>query len=150
MRKKIHLKQSLVMSEPNHTKVFVNGTFDALHAGHLALLNYAKSLGDYLIVGIDTDERVKEKKGPSRPVNSKEDRALMLINLKAVDEVRYFSTDKELEDLVKSVQPDIMVVGSDYLNKKVIGSEHSKQLRFFKRIDEYSTTKIIQSIIDRR
>ena len=66
-------------------KIFVNGTFDVLHAGHLALLNYAKSLGDYLVVGIDTDERVKEKKGPTRPVNSVEDRTLMLINLKAVD-----------------------------------------------------------------
>lgn len=138
------------MSEPNHTKVFVNGTFDVLHAGHLALLNYAKSLGDYLIVGIDTDERVKEKKGLSRPVNSKEDRASMLVNLKAVDEVRYFGTDKELENLVKSLQPDIMVVGSDWKDKSVIGSYHSTKLIFFDRIDEYSTTKIIQSIIDRR
>jgi len=130
-------------------KIFVNGTFDVLHAGHLALLNYAKSLGDYLVVGIDTDERVKEKKGPTRPVNSVEDRTLMLMNLKSVDEVKHFGTDEELENLVKSVQPDIMVVGSDYINKKVIGSEHAKQLRFFNRIDEYSTTKIIQSIIGR-
>ena len=130
-------------------KIFVNGTFDVLHAGHLALLNYAKSLGDYLVVGIDTDERVKEKKGPTRPVNSVEDRTLMLMNLKSVDEVKHFGTDEELENLVKSVQPDIMVVGSDYINKKVIGSEHAKQLRFFNRIDEYSSTKIIQSIIGR-
>jgi len=130
-------------------KVFVNGTFDILHAGHLALLNYAKSLGDYLVVGIDTDGRVKEKKGPTRPVNSVEDRTLMLINLKAVDEVKHFGTDEELENLVKSVQPDIMIVGSDYIDKKVIGSEYVKQLRFFNRIDEYSSTKIIQSIINR-
>jgi len=138
------------MLEKNLTKVFVNGTFDVLHAGHLALLNYAKSLGDYLIVGIDTDQRVKEKKGSSRPVNTKEDRALMLVNLKSVDEVRYFGTDEELENLVKSVKPDIMVVGSDWKDKSVIGSYYSSELIFFNRIDEYSTTKIIQSIIDRR
>ena len=130
-------------------KVFVNGTFDVLHAGHLALLNYAKSLGDYLVVGIDTDERVKEKKGPTRPVNSVEDRTLMLINLKAVDEVKHFGTDEELENLVKSVQPDIMVVGSDWKDKSVIGSYYASNLIFFDRIDEYSSTKIIQSIIDR-
>ena len=131
-------------------KVFVNGTFDVLHAGHLALLNYAKSLGDYLIVGIDTDERVKEKKGSTRPVNGVEDRALMLINLKSVDEVKHFGTDEELENLVKSAQPDIMVVGSDWKDKSVIGSYHAAKLIFFDRIDGYSSTKIIESIIDRR
>lgn len=131
-------------------KVFVNGTFDVLHAGHLALLNYAKSLGDYLIVGIDTDERVKEKKGSTRPVNSVEDRTLMLINLKSVDEVKHFGTDEELENLIKSAQPDIMVVGSDWKDKSVIGSYHAAKLIFFDRIDGYSSTKIIESIIDRR
>jgi rfaE bifunctional protein nucleotidyltransferase chain/domain len=129
--------------------VFVNGTFDVLHRGHLELLNYAKSHGDYLVVGIDTDERVKEKKGLTRPVNSAEERALMLLNLKAVDDVRYFSTDEELENLVKSTKPDIMVVGSDWKDKSVIGSYYAAKLIFFDRIDEYSTTKIIQSIIDR-
>jgi rfaE bifunctional protein nucleotidyltransferase chain/domain len=129
--------------------VFVNGTFDVLHRGHLLLLNYAKSLGDYLIVGIDTDERVKEKKGLNRPVNSDQERSFMLMNLKSVDEVRFFSTDVELENLVKSVKPDIMVVGSDWKGKSVIGSYHSAELKFFDRIDEYSSTKIIQSIIDR-
>jgi rfaE bifunctional protein nucleotidyltransferase chain/domain len=129
--------------------VFVNGTFDVLHRGHLELLNYARSFGDYLVVGIDTDERVKEKKGESRPVNTTEDRSFMLMNLKSVDEVRYFSTDKELEDLVKSVKPDIMIVGSDWKGKSVIGSYYSAELKFFDRIDGYSSTNIIQSIIDR-
>jgi len=132
------------------TRVFVNGTFDVLHAGHLALLNYAKSLGDYLIVGIDTDERVREKKGPTRPVNSAENRSLMLLNLKSVNEVFQFNSDEELEKMVKSVKPDIMVVGSDWKDKSVIGSYYAAKLIFFDRIDGYSTTKIIQSIIDRR
>lgn len=131
-------------------KIFVNGTFDVLHRGHLELLNYAKSLGDYLVVGIDTDDRVKEKKGTTRPVNSDQERSFMLKNLKSVDEVRFFSTDKELEDLIKSVKPDIMVVGSDWKDKSVIGSYYSAELQFFDRIDGYSSTRIIQSIIDRR
>jgi len=131
------------------TKVFVNGTFDVLHRGHLSLLNYAKSLGDYLYVAIDSDERVREKKGSSRPVNSLKERMFILENLKSVDFVLSFSNDKSLENLVKILKPDIMVVGSDWKDKSVIGSYHTSKVIFFDRIDEYSTTKIVQSIIDR-
>ena len=130
-------------------KVFVNGTFDVLHRGHLLLFEYAKSFGDHLIVAIDSDERVKEKKGSSRPINSLWDRAFMLSNLYHIDEVRTFDSDEDLEELVKYYKPDIMVVGSDWKDKPVIGSQYAKELKFFDRIDEYSSTKIIQSIIDR-
>lgn len=130
-------------------KVFVNGTFDVLHTGHLSLFQYAKSLGDYVIVAIDSDERVKEKKGPTRPINCLWERAFMLSNLSTIDEVRTFDSDEELEDLVEYYKPDIMVVGSDWKDKPVIGSQHAKELKFFDRINEYSSTKIIQSIIDR-
>ena len=129
--------------------VFVNGTFDVLHPGHLSLFEYAKSLGDHLIVAIDSDERIKEKKGPTRPINCLLDRAFMLANIYTVDEVRTFNSDKELEELVEYYKPDIMVVGSDWKDKPVIGSQHAKELKFFDRIDGYSSTKIIQSIIDR-
>ena len=131
-------------------KVFVNGTFDLLHRGHLELLNYAKSFGDVLYVGIDTDERVKCNKGLSRPIYTLEERVFMLKNLKAVDIVLCFSSDKSLEGLVKTIKPDIMVVGSDWRDKSVIGSYYAAKLLFFDRIDEYSSTKTIQSIIDRR
>lgn len=131
-------------------KIFVNGTFDLLHRGHLELLNYAKNLGDYLCVGIDTDDRVKEKKGDTRPIHNQEERKIFLENLKAVDEVKLFSSDKELENLVKSFKPDIMVVGSDWKDKSVIGSYYASKLIFFDRIGDYATTKTIQSIIDRR
>lgn len=130
-------------------KIFVNGTFDVLHRGHLLLLNYAKNLGDVLYVAIDSDERVKEKKGSSRPINSLDERLFMLENLKAVDYVMSFSNDGSLESLVKIIKPDIMVVGSDWKNKPVIGSQYAKELKFFDRIDGYSSTKTIQSIIDR-
>ncbi len=130
--------------------IFVNGTFDILHRGHLELLNYAKSLGDYLCVAIDTDDRVKEKKGPTRPIHSQEERKFFLENLKAVDEVKLFSSDEELEGLVKSFKPDIMVVGSDWKDKSVIGSYYAAKLIFFDRIGDYATTKTIQDIINRR
>ncbi len=130
-------------------RIFVNGTFDILHPGHVQLLNYAKSLGDTLTVGIDSDRRVAEKKGPSRPVNGVGDRAYMLQNLKAVDHIVIFDSDEELEQCIKTVKPDIMVVGSDWKGKSVIGSMYSAELRFFDRIDEYATTKTIESIIDR-
>lgn len=130
-------------------RVFVNGTFDILHLGHLQLLNFAKSYGDYLIVAIDTDERVKEKKGESRPIYNQNERRFFLNMLKPVDQVELFSSDEELENLVKGFNPDIMIVGGDYKNKKVIGSEYAKQLKFFDRIDGYSTTKTIQNIVSR-
>ena len=130
-------------------RVFVNGTFDLLHPGHIALLNYARSLGNYVIVGIDTDDRVREKKGPTRPIYNQEDRGLMLVALSSVDEVRYFDSDESLEALVKSIKPDIMVVGSDWKDKSVIGSYWSSELKFFDRIEKYATSKTVQCIIDR-
>jgi D-beta-D-heptose 7-phosphate kinase/D-beta-D-heptose 1-phosphate adenosyltransferase len=129
--------------------VFVNGTFDVLHLGHLALLNYAKSLGDKLFVAIDSDDRVHQLKGPTRPIYDEYQRKVMLLNLKAVDEVEIFSSDEELEMWIKQIKPSIMVVGSDWRNKTVIGSQYAKRLEFFERIDEYSSTKTIQDIINR-
>jgi D-beta-D-heptose 7-phosphate kinase/D-beta-D-heptose 1-phosphate adenosyltransferase len=129
--------------------VFVNGVFDITHRIHIELLNFAKSHGEVLYVGIDGDKRVKQLKGPTRPIHNQEDRKFLLENLKAVDRVLIFNTDEELTDLVKIIKPDIMIVGSDYKNKRVIGSEYAKQLKFFDRIDGYSTTKIIQSITNR-
>lgn len=130
-------------------RIFVNGTFDLLHRGHLELLNYAKSLGDFLCVGIDTDDRVKEKKGLKRPIYNQEERKFFLENLKAVDEVKLFSNDDELEQLVKDYKPDIMIVGSDWKDKSVIGSYYASKLIFFDRISNYATTNTIESIINR-
>ena len=135
--------------EKSMKSIFVNGTFDILHPGHIQLLNYAKSLGGILTVGIDSDRRVREKKGYARPVYNVGDRAYMLQNLKAVDYVVIFDSDEELERCIKTVKPDIMVVGSDWKGKSVIGSMYSAELRFFDRIEEYATTKTIQSIINR-
>ena len=132
------------------SRVFVNGTFDLLHRGHLELLNFARRQGGWVCVGIDTDDRVREKKGPTRPIHNQEERKYFLESLKAVNEVRFFSNDKELEELVKSFKPDIMIVGSDWKDKSVIGSYWAAKLIFFDRIGDYATTKTIQGITDRR
>lgn len=129
-------------------KIFVNGTFDIIHVGHLRLLEYAKSLGDTLTVGIDSDIRTRALKGIERPINNQKDRRELLLGLKPVDKVVIFNSDKELVDLIEDC--DIMVKGSDYMGKFIVGESICKSIVFFDRIDEYATTKTIKHIIDRR
>ena len=124
--------------------IWVNGCFDVLHRGHIELLQYAKSLGDILLVGIDADWRVAKAKGDNRPYNNQEDRKFMLESIGCVDRVVIFETDSELKGLIYTLAPDIMVVGSEYRNKIVVGSEYSKQVVFFDRVGDYSTTKILE------
>jgi len=123
--------------------VWTNGCFDILHRGHIELFKYAKSLGDYLVVGVDTDERVKASKGPARPFNCLNDRVAVLGAISYIDEIRVFDTDCELETQVLLSGAKTIVVGSDYKNKKVIGSHLVDEVFFFDRIDGYSTTKIL-------
>ena len=128
-------------------RIVVNGTFDILHSGHLALLNHARSLGDYLVVAIDSDRRVQELKGADRPINTQAERQELLSNLRAVDEVRIFDSDQELVDIIAECA--IMVKGSDYQGKTIVGQDVCKELIFFKLINGYSTTNKIQNIISR-
>lgn len=130
-------------------KIIVNGSFDLLHPGHIRLLNYAKSLGDYLLVAIDTDDRIRNLKGESRPYNTQYERTTLLENLKSVDEVKVFDSELELVNIIKEYQPDTMVKGSDYRGTAVVGEEFCGEIVFLER-DEYSTTRKIQSFIDRR
>ena len=125
-------------------KVWTNGCFDVIHRGHIELFKYAKSLGDELIVGIDSDEKVKKDKGEGRPINNLNDRAFILQSIKYIDRVIKFDSTDELRRLVKDIKPDIMVIGSDWEGKDVIGQEYTKELRFFDRVGNYSTTKILE------
>ena len=125
--------------------VWTNGCFDILHRGHLEMLKHAKSLGDYLIVGIDSDEKVANDKGLDRPYNNVGDRKFALKSLKYVDEVVIFNTAEQLELIIKSVSPHFMVVGSDWKDKPVIGSQHCNKLMFFDRVGTYSTTNILEN-----
>jgi D-beta-D-heptose 7-phosphate kinase/D-beta-D-heptose 1-phosphate adenosyltransferase len=129
-------------------KIIVNGTFDIVHRGHIEMLNYAKSLGEYLLVLIDSDSRVKELKGSNRPVNNQHDRQFVLNNIKAVDDVWLFDSEQDLIDKIKMYSPDIMVKGSDYRGKAVVGKELVSEIIYYDRT-EHSTTKTIQDLIDR-
>ena len=124
--------------------VWTNGCFDIVHRGHIEMLEYAKSLGDYLIVGIDSDEKVAKDKGPARPYNTCEDRKFLLKALRSVDEVVIFNSPQQLETIIRSVAPHFMVVGSDWKGKPVIGERFCDELRFFERIGDYSTTSILE------
>jgi rfaE bifunctional protein nucleotidyltransferase chain/domain len=127
----------------NMKVIWTNGCFDVLHRGHIELFKYAKSLGDCLVVGIDTDERVRAAKGESRPFNTIEDRVAMLESIKYIDEIRVFDANDELDTQVLLSGAKVMVVGSDYKDKEVIGSRHVQEVKFFDRIIGYSTTKIL-------
>jgi rfaE bifunctional protein nucleotidyltransferase chain/domain len=125
--------------------VWVNGCFDVLHRGHFEMLEYAKSLGNYLMVGIDSDQKVKKDKGNDRPFNNVEDRKFALESIRHVDKVLIFESKAELEFLIRQLEPDYMVVGSDWKGKEVVGEQYCTELKFFDRIDGYSTTNILES-----
>ena len=125
--------------------IWVNGCFDILHRGHIEMFKYAKSLGDRLIVGLDSDEKVRKDKGGDRPINKLEDRMVVLDAIKYIDIVLDFNSTDELEYLIKDIKPDIMIIGSDWKDKKIIGEKYAGKVEFFDRIEDYSTTKILES-----
>jgi D-beta-D-heptose 7-phosphate kinase / D-beta-D-heptose 1-phosphate adenosyltransferase len=125
--------------------VFTNGCFDILHVGHVKYLQEAKSYGDVLIVGLNSDSSVRELKGPTRPVNSEADRAYILAALESVDFVVLFSEETPY-DLIKNIAPDILVKGGDYEGKAVVGAEFAKELRLVQFVNGKSTTATIARI----
>ncbi len=127
-------------------KVFTNGCFDVLHRGHVELLLYCHRLavpamGGSVIVGINSDESVKKLKGDDRPINHEKDRQFILKSLKFVDEVYIFEQDTPIE-LIRTIQPEIIVKGGDYKKEEVVGHELSEVV-IFDYIDGYSTTKTL-------
>lgn len=140
---------SFISSSSDKKVVFTNGCFDILHRGHVAYLNEAKSLGDLLIVGLNSDASVKRLKGEERPVNSEQDRKFVLENLKAVDHVEIFEQDTPLE-LIKRVVPNVLVKGGDWKPEQIVGSEfvlsNGGKVLSLNFVDGFSTTKIIEKI----
>jgi len=133
------------LKEKGSKIVFTNGCFDILHRGHVSYLDKAKSFGDVLILGLNSDQSVSRLKGPTRPINNQEDRAYILAALESVDYVVNFSEDTPYE-LIKLIQPDTLVKGADYQGKDVIGSDIAKELKLVKFIDGKSTTSTIKKI----
>ena len=124
--------------------IWINGCFDVLHRGHIELFKYAKELGGFVIVGIDSDTRVKKLKGNSRPINNHDDRKFFLESIEYIDKVVVFDNEEELKNCISFFKPRYMIVGSDYKGKNVIGSEYAKELIFFDRVGNYSTTNILE------
>lgn len=125
--------------------VFTNGCFDILHAGHVKYLEASKKLGDILIVGLNSNQSVANIKGETRPINSENNRAYLLASLESVDYVVIFHEDTPL-NLIKTVKPNILVKGSDYKGKHVVGQEIADELKLVDFIDDLSTSNIIQKI----
>ncbi|MDZ7743300.1 MAG: D-glycero-beta-D-manno-heptose 1-phosphate adenylyltransferase [Bacteroidota bacterium] len=133
----------------NHKVVFTNGCFDILHLGHIDYLAKAKDQGDVLIIGLNTDESVRRIKGPQRPLNDQHARSLILASLRFVDAIVLFDEDTPYE-LIKKVQPDILVKGSDYKAEDIVGYDIVKakggEILTLELVEGYSTTRIIEKI----
>lgn len=125
--------------------VFTNGCFDILHAGHVSVLEFSRSKGDVLVVGVNSDASVRRLKGPTRPVNPEADRALVLAALQAVDAVCLFEQDTPYE-LIQLVRPDVLVKGGDYKPNEIVGREFAKKVVRFALLKGRSTTNIIKKV----
>lgn len=140
--------RSRIRSE-NKKLVFTNGCFDIIHKGHVSYLNQAKLMGDYLIVGLNSDKSVKKLKGDDRPVNNENDRAFILDNLKSVDYVIIFNEDTPYE-LIKLIVPDYLVKGGDWSENEIVGSDivtaAGGKVLSLNFINNYSSTGIIEKI----
>jgi rfaE bifunctional protein nucleotidyltransferase chain/domain len=131
--------------------VFTNGTFDIVHRGHVEYLTKARSLGDVLIVGLNTDASIRRIKGKGRPINPNRDRAAVLAGLVAVDYVCFFG-DNTPERLIRSLVPDVLVKGADWKEGEIVGSDvvraHGGVVRRIRLTPGRSTTSIIRRIVD--
>jgi D-beta-D-heptose 7-phosphate kinase/D-beta-D-heptose 1-phosphate adenosyltransferase len=144
------IEQTVARLKKNGKKiVFTNGCFDILHRGHVSYLDVAKSFGDVLILGLNSDESVRRLKGSDRPINNQDDRGFILAALESVDYVVNFNEDTPYE-LIKIVEPDILVKGADYEGKEVVGSDIAKEVRLVTFIDGKSTTSTIEKIKNKK
>lgn len=137
------------LKEQKRTIVFTNGCFDILHRGHTSYLEKAKAKGDFLVLGLNSDASVTRLKGADRPINNLEDRALLLAALESVDYVIPFTEDTPYE-LIKLVNPDIIIKGADYKDKEVVGSDIANQVILIDFVEGKSTSKIIKKIKGQR
>jgi len=133
------------LKKQNKKIVFTNGCFDILHKGHVSYLDVAKSFGDVLILGLNSDDSVKRLKGENRPINTQDDRAYIVSALECVDFVVIFDEDTPYE-LISKVQPDVLVKGADYEGKEVVGSDIALETKLVEFVDGKSTTKTIEKI----
>lgn len=125
--------------------VFTNGCFDLLHAGHIASLEKARSLGDFLFLGLNSDASVRKLKGPARPINKAADRAVVLAALEAVGAVIVFAQDTPFE-LIKALRPDVLAKGADYHKGNVVGAEFAGRVALIPLLKGRSTTLLAKKM----
>lgn len=125
--------------------IWVNGCFDIIHSGHIEILKYARSKGDSLIVGIDSDERVSSLKGKDRPINNQDQRKMILESIRYVDEVVIFSDPNEMCNHLLDKKVDLIIIGDEYIGRNITGSDLC-EVNFFNKIPNLSTTSIINKI----
>lgn len=152
VREKIVTAGQLVATlrqHPGWKVVFTNGCFDLVHQGHIDYLSKARDLGDVLVVGLNTDASVRRLKGPRRPINDEYSRALLLASMLFVDYVVLFGEDTPYE-LIKTLQPDILVKGSDYRPEDIVGYDivmaKGGKVETLDFLPGFSTTAIEQKI----
>jgi D-beta-D-heptose 7-phosphate kinase/D-beta-D-heptose 1-phosphate adenosyltransferase len=128
-------------------RVWLNGTFDVLHLGHIKLFQHSKKLypNSIICVGVDTDDRIRQMKGPNRPINPLHYRVEFLKSIRFIDDVCSFATDDELRKEIALFNPDVMCIGDDYRNRTIIGEELIPHIEYVKRFDNLSTTKILNN-----
>ena len=143
LKKALALRAALKRS--GKKAVFTNGCFDLIHAGHIASLEKARSLGDFLFLGLNSDASVRRLKGPARPVSKAADRAIVLAALAAVDAVIVFSQDTPRE-LIKALRPDVLVKGADYRNAAVAGAEFAGRVALIPLLKGRSTTALLRKL----
>ena len=138
-----------ILHQAGRKIVFTNGCFDILHAGHVRYLEQARTCGDYLILGLNTDQSVQQLKGPQRPLNNELDRAEVVGALRSVDAVVLFG-EKTAEELIAKVKPDVYVKGGDYtldtLPEAKIVQSYGGRVEFIAMVDGRSTTNVIEKI----
>ena len=143
------LKQVFIWKMQSKKIVFTNGVFDILHKGHIASLTEAASYGEILIVGVNSDSSVRKLKGPTRPVNDENARALLLASMIQTDAVILFEEDTP-QDLIKMIMPDFLVKGGDYTIEQIAGAkeviENGGEVKIAKIIEGISTTNIIKKM----
>ncbi|MBU0952730.1 MAG: adenylyltransferase/cytidyltransferase family protein [Elusimicrobia bacterium] len=131
----------------NKKVVFTNGCFDLLHAGHIRIFEKAKTLGDVLIVGVNSDKSIKELKGPKRPIVHDKYRAEIIASIQYVDYVTIFN-ERSVIQLVKEIHPDVLVKGGHYTVKEVVGWQYAEKVARVPVVKDSSTTNIINKITD--
>ena len=141
----MHKAIRFIDTEPTK-RIWLNGTFDVVHLGHIKLFQHAKTLypNSIVCVGVDTDKRIRQLKGPNRPLNPLLFRVEFLKAIRFIDQVVTFSTDSDLRNKIALFNPDVMLIGDDYRNRTIVGEELIPRIEYVERFDGLSTTSLIE------